>query len=88
MTPNYDENHNANVPTSGDSSTAIAIIIAALILVVGAFLFFNCGLGPTSDNAKIVQNNTSLPAPVIEAPAAPEVTAPAPAQSRDNERPA
>jgi hypothetical protein len=47
------------------------------VLVVGAFVFFNYGFGPATDNAKIVQNNTTLPAPVIEAPAAPEDTPPA-----------
>ena len=78
--PNYDENPRVNVSSTGDGSTGIAIIVAAIILVVGAFFFFNYGYGPASDDAKIVQNNTTLPAPVIEAPATPEVTAPAPAQ--------
>lgn len=73
---NYDEKPQVNVSNRGDSSAAIAIIIAAIVLVVGAFVFFNNGFGPTTDNAKIVQNNTTLPAPVIEAPAAPEVTTP------------
>ena len=73
---NYDDNPKINVTTRGDSSTGIAIIVAAIILVVGAFVFFNNGFGPTTDNAKIVQNNTTLPAPVIEAPAAPEATTP------------
>ena len=78
---NYDEKPQVNVSNSGDSSTGIAIIVAAIILVVGAFIFFSNGVGPTTDNAKIVQNNTTLPAPVIEAPAAPEVTTPPAAQS-------
>ena len=78
---NYDEKPTVNVSNSGDSgSTGIAIIVAAIILVVGVFIFFNNGFGPTTDNAKIVQNNTTLPAPVIEAPAAPEATTPPPAQ--------
>lgn len=77
---NYDEKPQVNVSNRGDSSTGIAIIIAAIVLVVGAFIFFNNGFGPTTDNAKIVQNNTTLPAPVIEAPAAPEVTTPPAAQ--------
>ena len=68
---NYDENPKVNVSTSGDGSAGVAIIIAALILVLGAFFFFNYGYGPASDNAKIVQNNTTLPAPVIEAPVTP-----------------
>ena len=84
---NYDEKPQVNVSNKGDSSTGIAIIVAAIILVVGAFIFFNNGFGPSTDNAKIVQNNTTLPAPVIEAPApvieapaAPEVTTPPAAQ--------
>ena len=48
--------------------------------MVGAFIFFNYGYGPASDGPKVVQNNTTLPAPAIEAPAAPEATTPAPAQ--------
>lgn len=78
---NHDEKPQVNVSNRGDSSTGIAIIVAAIILVVGAFIFFNNGFGPTTDNAKIVQNNTTLPAPVIEAPAAPEVATPPAAQA-------
>ena len=77
---NYDENPKINVSSNGDGSTGIAIIIAAIILVVGAFLFFNYGVGPTTDSPKVVQNNTTLPAPVIEVPAAPEATTPPAAQ--------
>ena len=77
---NYDENPKINVSSSGDVSTGIAIIVAAIILVVGAFFFFNYGYGPTTDNAKVVQNNTTLPAPIIEAPAVPEVVTPPAAQ--------
>ena len=77
---NYDENPKINVSSKGDGSTGIAIIVAAIILVAGAFLFFNYGFGPATDNPNVVQNNTTLPAPVIEAPAAPEVTTPPAAQ--------
>jgi hypothetical protein len=77
---NYHEKPQVSVSNRGDSSAGIAIIIAAIVLVVGAFVFFNNGFGPTTDNAEIVQNNTTLPAPVIEAPAAPEVTTPPAAQ--------
>ena len=73
---NYDEKPTVNVSNSGDSSAGIAIIVAAIVLVVGALIFFNGGFGPNTDNAKIVQNNTTLPAPVIEAPATPEVATP------------
>jgi hypothetical protein len=77
---NYDEKPTVNVSNSGDGSTVIALLIAAIVLAVGAFMFFNYGYRPTSDGPKVVQNNTTLPAPVIETPAAPEVTTPTPAQ--------
>jgi hypothetical protein len=73
---NYDEKPEVRITQAGDSSTAIAIIIAAIVVVVGAFAFFNNGLATTSDNPKVVQNNMALPTPVIEVPAKPEVVAP------------
>lgn len=73
---NYDEKPEVRVTQVGDSSTGIAIIIAAVVLVIGAFLFLNIGLVITPENPKVVQNNTTLPAPVIEVPAKPEVVAP------------
>jgi hypothetical protein len=73
---NYDDKPNINVSTGSDGSTGIAIIIAAIVLVVGAFVFFNYGYGPAS-GPNVVQNNTTLPAPVIETPAASEATPPA-----------
>ena len=74
---NYDEKPTVNVSNSGDGSTGIAVLIAAIVLVVGAFIFFNYGYGPASDGPNVVQNNTILPAPVIETPATPEATSPA-----------
>jgi hypothetical protein len=74
---NNDEKPEVRVTQTGDSTTGIAIVIAALVLVVGAFLFFSTGFGPTKDNPNVVQNNTTLPAPVIEVPVAPEATPPA-----------
>jgi hypothetical protein len=74
---NYDENPTVKVTNRGDGSSGIALLIAAIALVVGAFIFFNYGYGPASDGAKVVQNNTTLPAPVIETPATPDATAPA-----------
>ena len=74
---NYDEKPTVNVSSSGDGSAGIIVLIAAIALVVGAFIFFNYGFSPSIDSAKVVQNNTTLPAPVIEAPAAPEATPPA-----------
>ena len=85
---NWDENRKVNVSSTGDGSTGIAIIVAAIILVVGAFFFFNYGYGPAGDSPNVVQNNTTLPAPVIEAPAAPEVAAPTPAPAQPTTPPA
>ena len=73
---NYDEKPKVNVTQTGGGSAGIAIIIAALVLVVGAFVFFNNGFGPTTDSPEVVQNNTTIPAPVIEAPAAPDAATP------------
>jgi hypothetical protein len=68
-----------NVNQSSDSSgTTIAIIVAALVLVVGAFVYFGSSSTPT-DNPQVTQNNTTLPAPVIE-PADPVPATPPAAQ--------
>jgi len=71
----YDKKPEVRVTQAGDSSTGIAVIIAALILVIGAFVLFNGGFD-TGDNPKVVQNNNTLPAPVIEVPATPDAAAP------------
>jgi hypothetical protein len=60
--------------SNGPSSTAIAIIVAALVVVVGAFLYF--GSASTNTDQKVTQNN--MPAPAIEQPA--PVTPPATAE--------
>ena len=64
------------VNQAGDSSTGIFIAIAAAILIVGALFFFNGSFDMTPNNPQVVQNNTTLPAPVIEAPVTPQVTTP------------
>ena len=51
--------------SSEGNGTTIAIIVAALILVVGAFIYFGNSSTPT-DNPQVTQNNTTLPAPVVE----------------------
>jgi hypothetical protein len=64
--------------SSESSSTTIAIIVAALVVVVGAFFYFGSSSTPT-DNPQVTQNNTTLPAPVIE-PADPVPATPPAAQ--------
>ena len=78
----YDRKPEIRVTKTGDSgsSTGIAIIIAALVLVIGAFVLFNGGFNTTTDHPKVVQNNNTLPAPVIEMPVTPEVVTPPAAQ--------
>ncbi len=63
---------------SESSGTTIAIIVAALVLVVGAFIYFGNSSTPT-DNPQVTQNNTTLPAPVVE-PADPVPATPPAAQ--------
>ena len=65
-----------HVNQASDSSAGISIAIAAAILIIGALFFFNGSFDMTPNNPQVVQNNTTLPAPVIEAPVAPEVTTP------------
>ena len=71
-----------NVNQSSETSgTSITIIVAALVLVVGAFIYFGNNSAPT-DNPQVTQNNVTLPAPVpvIEpadpVPATPPATQP------------
>lgn len=67
---NYDKKPDLQVKQSSETSgTTIAIIVAALVLVVGAFIYFGNNSAPT-DSPQVTQNNTTLPAPVIEEPAA------------------
>jgi hypothetical protein len=77
---NYDKKPDLHVNQSSQSSgTTIAIIVAALVLVVGGFLYFGNSSGPT-DNPQLTQNNTTLPAPIVE-PADPVPATPPAAQT-------
>ena len=69
------------VQSSEGSGTTIAIIVAALALVVGGFLFFGNNSNTPVEGPKVTQNNTTLPAPVIEVPADPAPVEPPAAQS-------
>lgn len=53
-----------------DTSWAAAIIIAAVALFVGVFLFFGNKYG-AMEYPQMTQNSTALPAPGNEVPAAP-----------------
>jgi hypothetical protein len=76
----YDKKPDIQVnQASGGSGTTIAIIVAALVLVVGAFLFFGNNWNTATDGPMVTQNNTTLPAPVIE-PADPVPATPPAAQ--------
>ena len=72
----HDKEQDIRVNESGrSSSTVITIIIAALVLVVGAFIYFgNGGTGP--DGQQLTQNNVT-PAPIIEQAAPLPATPPA-----------
>ena len=68
-----------NVNQSSEMSAGtIAIIVAALVLVVGAFVYFGNSSAPT-DNPQVTQNNSTLPAPIVE-PADPVPATPPAAQ--------
>jgi hypothetical protein len=68
---NYEKKPDFQVKQSSQSSgTTIAIIVAALVLVVGTFLYFGNNWNTTTDGPQVTQNNTTLPAPIIEEPAA------------------
>lgn len=83
---NYDKkpDFNARQP-DGNSSTTLAIIIAALVLVLGAFIFFGSNSAP--DGPQVTQNEvapapitepaTPLPAPPAVEPVTPPATPPA-----------
>ena len=82
MANDKDPNRGINVNQSGDGfGTTIAVIVAALILVVGAFLFFGSNWNTAPEGPKLTQNNTITPAPIIEPPAAPEPATPPASQT-------
>lgn len=70
----YDKKPDFNARAPGEnSSTTIAIIVAAVVLVVGAFIYF--GNGSTTPNGQQLTENQIAPAPITE-PATPLPTAP------------
>ena len=84
---NYDKKQDLRVSNASDNgATTIAIIVAALVLVVGAFIYF--GNSPTPTGQQLTENQatsvpitepaTPLPAtpPAVE-PLTPPVTPPA-----------
>ena len=78
----YEKKPNLQVNQSSEGNgTTIAIIVAALVLVVGAFIYFGNNWSTPTDGPQVTQNNTTLPAPVIDEPAAPVPAEPPAAQS-------
>ncbi len=60
----YDKKQDLRVSNASDSgATTIAIIVAALVLVVGAFIYFGNSTTPTGQ--QLTQNNVT-PAPITE----------------------
>ena len=61
-----------NVTQSNRSSgTTIAYIVAAVVLIVGAYLLYTNNWSTTTVAPSVTQNNTTLPAPDATAPATP-----------------
>ena len=61
---NYDNNPEFNAHAPGESSsTAMAIVVAALVLVVGAFLYFSNS--STAPNGQQLTGNQVTPAPSV-----------------------
>ena len=82
MTYDPNEKPEFRVNQSSESSNGtIAIIVIALALVVGAFFFFTSNWNTSPEGQKLTQNNTALPAPVIQVPADPAPVAPPAAQT-------
>ena len=74
-----DENPDFRLNQSNEDIGSIALVIIAVTLVVGAFFFFMNHWNTAPEGQKVTQNNTALPAPVIQVPAdpAPPVAPPA-----------
>ena len=71
---NYDKKPDFNARAPGESSsTTIAIIVGALVLVVGAFIYF--GNSSTTPTGQQLTENQVTPPPITE-PATPLPTAP------------
>lgn|GEM_PF-6028493 len=73
---NFDRKPELNGREAGEnSSITIAIIVSALVLVVGAFLYF--GNGSTTPTGQQLTENQVSPAPITEPAAALPATPPA-----------
>lgn len=64
-----------NQPNDGMGGT-IAVAVVVVLLLVGGIFFIASSSGIDPSGPQVTQNNTALPAPVIEVPAAPAPDAP------------
>ena len=64
------------------SNSAIAYLIAAIVLIVGAYLLYSNNWSTSAVAPSITQNNTTLPAPdlIVPVPATSPTTGTAPQQ--------
>ena len=77
MENNPNQKPDLRVNQSSESSAgSLAFIIIGIVLVAGAFIFFTTDWTSTPGGPQVTQNNTALPAPINEVPAAPAPTAP------------
>jgi flagellar basal body-associated protein FliL len=68
---NFDKKPDFQVNQASDSSPGtIAVIIIALVLVVGAVVYFSSSWNGSANGPQVTQN-TTLPAPITEEPATP-----------------
>ena len=73
----FDDERKVHVNQSNDGNGGtIALAVAAIVLVAGALLYFLSSSGPGTVGPQMTQNNTALPAPVIDEPAAPKPATP------------
>jgi hypothetical protein len=63
-------------PASESFAGSLVFIIIGIILVAGVFIFLTTSWTSTPGGPEVTQNNTALPAPIIEVPAAPAPTSP------------
>jgi hypothetical protein len=64
-----------NQTTKGSGST-IAYIVAAIVLIAGAYLLYTSNAGTTTVVPTVTQNNTTLPAPDVVIPKSPDPATP------------
>lgn len=71
-----DEEPDFRVNQSSESIGGIALVVIAVVLVVGALFYFMHNWNTAPGDLKVTQNNAALPAPIIDVPAAPAPATP------------